>query len=249
MIHSGPTLYIIHPGAADKDKANECVEKIRAGDPSVETLSYNGENINYRVDGILVNSKPSGNTTQTKKVFVLVRETPEMYRRFISHIRPGVPRWVHDIFTGKAKGEIVYKETSQYYIMPDFKWDHNPDNLYLLVLFKGKDLQSVRDLRGSHVPMLENAYNDVMSVALEHHAISSESLRCYFHYQPSAWQLHMHIQHINSPVTLSYQSSKAITYTDVIQNLKLSSDYYRNATLECILSSGDHDKFYNRRGT
>lgn len=251
MIYHGPKLYIVNCDVvgADPQRAKDIVNKIVMGGQSVKILSYNGNNVNYSVDGILVNAKNTDDRhpASRKKEYIIVRETAEMYRVLRDRVKLRTPNWVLNIFDGTAEGEIIYKETADYYIMPDFKWDHNVERPYLLVLFKDTSLQSVRDLTVDHLDMLARAHKDVMDFIYQKYGHGQDVMRCYFHYQPSAWQLHMHVQHISSAVAASYQSSKAITYTDVTQNIAMSSNYYANATLECIVSSNDHVKFYGTR--
>lgn len=248
MVYAGPNLYIINPALVDNDpdQAKAVVAKIIAKEDCVKTLSYNGCNYNYSVDGILVNCKPTEDKTPSrKKEYVIVRESPAMYQSLERRIRPKAPNWVKNIFSGKATGEIIFKQTKDYYLMPDFKWDHEPQHLYLLVLFTDLKLHSLRDVTDKHIPMLMRAQDEVLDYIYEQYGIGEDKLRIYFHYQPSAWQLHMHVQHLESPVVNSNQSSKAITLTDVIQNLRLKSSYYRDATLECIISTVDKRKYYS----
>jgi len=249
MVYAGPNLYIINPRLVDSnpDKAKEAVAKIVNNDADVKTLSYNGSNYNYSVNGVLVNCKPTEDKAPSrKKEYVIVRETPQMYRLLERRIRPRAPGWVRNIFNGTAKGEIIYKKTKDYYLMPDFKWDHEPNHLYLLVLFKDTRLHSLRDVTDIDIPMLQRARDEVLTYIYEEFGIDEDKLRVYFHYQPSAWQLHMHVQHLDSPVVNSYQSSKAITLTDVIQNMQLLPDYYIKANLECIISVADNTKYYRQ---
>lgn len=251
MIYHGTKLYIINCDVvgADPQLAKTLAGKIINSDPAIKTLSYNGNNVNYSVDGILVNVKSTNDRHPIrKKDYLIVRETPEMYRVLRSSVNLRTPKWVLNIFNGSAEGEIIYKETADYYIMPDFKWDHNIESPYLLVLFKDVTLQSIRDLTSHHLTMLQRAHRDIMDFIYQRYGHGQDVIRCYFHYQPSAWQLHMHVQHINSKVVASYQSSKAVTYNDVMQNISLSSDYYNKATLECIVSSTDYGKYYKGGG-
>lgn len=248
MTRVNKTLYIINAKIAkfDKDIVRNIITKIENKDSSVKKLSYNGNNINYKVDGILINSKPMDNSMYglKQKEYVLVRETSEMYRVMERYMMPCAPRWISNILDGKATGEVIYKETSDYFIMPDFKWDYEPKHLYLLILFKNCELHSLRNITAKHIPLLLKAREEVMYYIYDKYNIHEDKLRIYFHYQPSAWQLHLHVQHIDSPIDISCQSSKAITLTDVIQNLKMCSDYYNKATLECIISTTDRTKYY-----
>lgn len=44
-------------------------------------------------------------------------------------------------------------------LLPDMKWTGNEvENLYLQAIVHRRDLRSVRDLRGQHIPLLRNVY-------------------------------------------------------------------------------------------
>jgi hypothetical protein len=248
MIYHEEYLYFINESSVSKNQETACevVSKITDNDKSVKIISYNGNNYNYDVNGILVNRKIAEKIKSKKtKEYMLVRETPEMYQTFMSRIRPKAPNWVKNILNGTAEGEIIYHKTADYYLMPDFKWDHNPSRIYLLVLFTNKQLRSIRDLNSSHVEMLMKTRSEVLDYIETNYHIPESKLRMYFHYHPSAWQLHLHVQHIDSPITSSFQSSKAITLSDILVNLELVPDYYSKATLECILSKTNCKKYYD----
>lgn len=242
MIYNGSDLYIINKNSVNDniEKATEIVNLILEKPQQVVVLSHNGDNINYKVNNVLVNKKVSDKKYR-KKDYRIVHETSEMYSKLS---KKPVPTWITNIFNGTAKGEIIYQNTEDYMLMPDFKWDHDPKHLYFLVLYKDKHLRSIRDLRKEDISLLENTQDMVLKYIYDNYEIPDYKLRLFFHYQPSAWQLHLHVQHIDSPITSSAMISRAISLSDVIQNLSIKDRYYREATLECIVSSTDYNKFY-----
>jgi len=55
---------------------------------------------------------------------------------------------------------IAFEDPEQktgFILLPDLKWDGvTTENLYLLALVQNRAIKSLRDLRGEHIPLLEN---------------------------------------------------------------------------------------------
>jgi len=68
--------------------------------------------------------------------------------------------------------------------------------------------------------------------------VKSCSVRVYFHYAPSYYHLHVHFTHLNydAPGTVV---GKAHLLNDVLDNLRLMSDFYQRKTLTCILRENE----------
>ncbi len=60
--------------------------------------------------------------------------------------------------------------------------------------------------------------------------------KAYLHYQPSFYHLHIHFAHINY---IDQFQERNHQLNQVIQNLTIDSDYYKKATLECLLRKND----------
>lgn len=241
LIYSGDYLYIINHNSvkSSKEKAEELVQKIES-DESIVPINYNDRNSNYMVEGVLISKKnivrrkvPFGLKVKPEKY--VIRETQEMYEGMMERFNPRAPEWILAIIEGRAKGETVYMERPEYFLLPDFKWDLKHEHLYLLIVFRDLELRSIRDLRKGHIEMLKKCRDTVTEYVLTEYGISENKLRFYFHYHPSAWSLHLHVQHINSPISSSNSSSRAYLLTDIIQNLEMKPDYYKDCTLECIV--------------
>ena len=172
----------------------------------------------------------SAKHTQKTRMF----ETPEIYKKFtLPHIKLG-PEWMRNIITGKREQEYILYQDDDFVFMPDIKWDGNPTSAYCLAIAKDANIKSIRDLTSEHIPMLEHIYKTGISIMEKKYEVSEDSLRVYFHYHPTYWQLHIHF------VSLSIERDGnsvdyAITLHTVIQNLKLSSTYYQDATLETLV--------------
>jgi hypothetical protein len=216
----------------------DIITRIQTCDTSVTQVSYNGDYKNYIADNIYITVQPEKQAKSRKKSsskYVIVEETADDYTAYTA---PSImtPDWVKRIFNGTADGEVIYSETDDYYLMPDFKWNRNIEDMHLLVLFKDLRLQSLRDLRGQHVGLLKETQTMVHKYIMDHYQIPKNQIITFFHYHPSAWQLHIHFQHVSAETSLSgcTQVGRAHLLNQVIYNLSLDSDYYKDATLTCV---------------
>jgi len=231
----------------DKDicALKHIIRQIQSG--KATPTSHNGEYKNYLFDDIYVSVAPQWNklSRRSKPDYIMHSETPDMYDKFV---KPMVqcPDWIRRIENGNANGEIILTETNDYFLLPNFKWDRKVKNMYLLLIFKDAELGSIRDLKGEHLPLLERVHREVIKFALDNYGLPASKIRCFFHYMPSAWRLHMHIQHVsaNSALGAGTQCARARTIGEVTDNIRLMSDYYQKATLECIVNRDRYNEFY-----
>ena len=97
-------------------------------------------------------------------------------------------------------------------LVPYMKWSgEQVEDLYLQAIVMDREIGSIRDLRGCHIPLLENIYDkctvrnisfisykyDMISITFqkaiqEKYKVPAHKLRIYFHYQPSYYHLHIH---------------------------------------------------------
>lgn len=215
----------------------DIITRIEVEDSTVQKVSHNGDHRNYMVNGIYVNVQPKKHRRKSpqKHVCEMVAETQADYEYLV---RPFItlPDWVRRIFDGTAKGEVIFMETEDYYLMPDFKWNQRQEDLYLLVLFKSLELKSMRDLTSDHIELLETADKTVKEYIFEQYNLEPQYIRSFLHYHPSTWQLHIHYQHISAENALggNTQIGRAHLLSQVIYNLRLDGNYYKNATLTYI---------------
>ena len=90
--------------------------------------------------------------------------------------------------------------------------------------FKNRNLKTIRDLRESHLVMLQEVYVTVSAWLKSRH---KNKYYMYFHYMPSVFQLHLHVnsntQHINW--------DRAHLMSTVTANLRQDSQYYAKALI------------------
>ena len=70
------------------------------------------------------------------------------------------------------------------------------NELYCLGLCHRRDVRSLRDLRGEHLPMLRAMLRKGREIAAETYGVPTESLRCFVHYPPQFYHFHAHFTHV-----------------------------------------------------
>jgi hypothetical protein len=213
---------------------------LRAG---ITLNSYNDDLYNYLIDeiSIALDTRCRQSKILPPTEIVLFAETADYYRTHIAD-QITLSSWVKNIFDDAAPGEKVLYRSPDYLLMPDFKWNQREQDLYLLVLFLDRGLRSLRDLTAAHIPLLERINREVLQFIQIRFGLEANRIRAFIHYPPSAWQLHIHYQHVaSSKITLAnIQAGKAHLLDTVIQNLQLMPDYYQRATIPCIVDNRDY---------
>ncbi|KAI5624523.1 m7GpppX diphosphatase [Silurus asotus] len=176
----------------------------------------------------------------------LVEETEEDYQ---SITRPYIitkglsVEWVNNILEKKSEADrIIFDDPDPQFgfvLIPDFKWDQKQmDNLHLIAIVYPPDLKSLRDLTSYHLPLLMNIRKKGLNAIAKRYNIPASKLRMLLHYQPSYYHLHVHF------IFLDYDApgcgaERAHLLSDVIQNLQLNSNYYRERTFTFPLLAND----------
>lgn len=175
----------------------------------------------------------------------IIREYPELYEEvtlpYITSSQFSL-EWVYNILEHKQETErIIYEDLDPetgFVLLPDLKWDgSNVENLYVLAITHKHDIKSLRDLNASHIPLLRNIRKNSAEVIEKRYGLKSTQLRMYFHYQPSFYHLHIHINSVRNEAP-GIWCEKSHMLDTVINNLELLSDYYQKATLPFVLYDG-----------
>jgi len=176
----------------------------------------------------------------------LINETPDLYETvtlpYITSSQFSLD-WVYNILDHKQETErIVFEDKDPetgFILLPDLKWDgRNVENLYLLGIVRHRGIKSLRDLNGSHLPLLRNLRLSAKQAIVERYGLNPTQLRMYFHYQPSFYHLHVHINPIRNDAP-GIWCEKSHMLDTVINNLELVSDYYQRASLPFVLYEGN----------
>ena len=196
------------------------------------------------------------NTNATKTVYcnkrkcnkVIIPETQKLYLTVtLPYVKENLLKknfWIYEILEGKREtNKIIYADTDKnngFFLLPDPKWDYYKNHLYLLAIVNNKDLLSLRDLTHDNLPLLENIKSVCSNLICNgfHYneqliKLSSTKIRFFIHYVPSYWHLHIHI--VSTDYGYKGMSINEAHYLDdVIHNIKLDSNYYKNKTINFI---------------
>lgn len=114
-----------------------------------------------------------------------------------------------------------------------FRYAHA--QLHWLAVVTDTNLRTLRDLRGHHVQMLQNLYNQCCQKIQEETGIAPENIMAYVHYPPSVYQLHIHFKHpIN--VHTSLDTFRVHSLVNIINNLQIDPEYYAKSLLQLPVS-------------
>ena len=173
-----------------------------------------------------------------------------MYASLTEPFIKSIPReqisWLDNVLTGKEELErrvVVHKENDLeegFILGRDLKFNGGAEeNLYLLVIPFRKDILSLRDLRGEHLPLLR-AIVDVSERAVEEvFGVARTKVYLYVHYYPSYYHFHVHVCHYKVVQGGKHQLGKCVFLREIIQNLELDGDYYKKASMAVVLGSRD----------
>lgn len=117
--------------------------------------------------------------------------------------------------------------------MKDYKWNDEAKVTAMHVLGMPKEkgkLKSIRDLRGEHIPLLKSIRAAGLAALEEKYGIQANTIRCYFHYLPTFYHLHVHFDHIAGGHG-GHNVAKAVLLDDVIDALEVDGNYFSKASL------------------
>jgi m7GpppX diphosphatase len=110
---------------------------------------------------------------------------------------------------------------------------------YVQVTARAAELRSLRDLRGRHVGLLEEMRRAVLEQLRQRQGFAGREVRLFLHYFPTFWRLHLHAAHLRCAVPAGgLAAGRAVLLEDVLQNLRMHSDYYAEATLVSSVREG-----------
>ncbi|EEY57720.1 uncharacterized protein PITG_00288 [Phytophthora infestans T30-4] len=147
----------------------------------------------------------------------MVVETKETYQTITKPFIVSIPAENID-----ETERVIYEDMSPrdgFILLPDFKWSDpsNLESLYCLAIVHDRSLRSLRDLTGSHLKLLQN----VRYLGAHVFSLSTNIL-------PSARTF----------------SGKAVLLDDVIYNLSVNGDHYKNATLSFVVGEMQHKPLF-----
>ncbi|VEN63289.1 unnamed protein product [Callosobruchus maculatus] len=185
--------------------------------------------------------------------YYMIEETPKIYTDIVlpsladeeNHLQ-----WVYNILEHKSEtSKIVVEDTDPnngFIMVPDLKWSGELDTLYLLAIVNKRNIKSLRDLTGEHLPLLKNIREKGTDAIKSKYGIEKHELRIYFHYQPSFYHLHVHfcvLKHEAPGILVG----KAHLLSDVINNIELAPDYYQKSTIGFVVA--ENHKLFDKLKT
>ena len=136
--------------------------------------------------------------------------------------------WIDNIFKEDiTEGERIFYRDDDYAVIADNKWNGNVDELYYLVLFKDKRLESLRNLDETHLELLKKIRTKIFEIIRDRHNLNQEDVCLFFHYLPSHFRLHIHVVNISKTTLCLYDCFRSILLDDVIKNIEIDKDYYK----------------------
>jgi m7GpppX diphosphatase len=174
----------------------------------------------------------------------MIDETPEIYEKVTL---PYLEKeqftldWVYNILEHKQEVDKIIYEDSDFILLPDYKWNGQKESLYLLAIITDRTIKSLRDLNGSHLPLLSSIQSKSLEAIKSKFDLDASQIRAYFHYQPSFYHLHVHFTYLKFDAPGIF-CEKSHLLTTVISNLRLLPDYYQKATLP--FAAREKDKLY-----
>lgn len=184
----------------------------------------------------------------TKQTRRLVSESPKTYTSivepWIMECAKGRLKWVENILDGTSEQDrLIYSSSDPmngFMLLPDSKWDQaSMSSLYLLALGLRKDVRSLRDLTGEHLPLLRNIRDSTKSVLERRFGVDPRMVRMYVHYPPTYYYFHVHIVHVDLE-TPGCSVGVAHLLDDIVDNIELKDDYYQQRTLHYYVGT-EHD--------
>lgn len=180
--------------------------------------------------------------------FKLVRETPEVYQKITKIYGDNIDKkkwsWIYNILdNGAEPNKTFYKdkdpETGFTLCLDIGTGSEIKENFHCLALVEARDLLTMRDLNETHLPLLEKMNTVGRKEISKQFDVPEDQIRCYFHYHPSFYHLHLHYSHVMH-LAHGVTTERAHMLTDVISNISLVGDYYQKVTIEFPLRSTDN---------
>lgn len=192
----------------------------------------------------------------TKQPKIMIIETPQIYESIVLPWMESQPRsriaWVDNILRGeKEKENVIWRDEDEkmgFVILPDLKWDRTTQSsLYLIAIVRDPSIRSLRDLRPSqdepqHVELLKKVRSAAIQCASSKYGLplpqdGTSGLRCFIHYHPSYYHLHIHILSADYTSHQGAVTGQAHLLEDVIDLLEMGVNF-RKRTIGYSVGKG-----------
>lgn len=171
----------------------------------------------------------------TQSNIKMIKETPEYYHTIVLPNAIKMDKtWIYAILDGTAELDRILYQDENFVLLKDIKWNGDKLNeIHVLALPRRRDLLSIRDIDNSNLYLIEQIDKISRDVIVSMYNLPNDRIRSYFHYYPSYWHLHVHFD-----ICGQENSSSSVDFCrplhDVVENVKLDSNYYKKITLNVI---------------
>jgi len=181
---------------------------------------------------------------------LVFEETAEDYRLLTKPYIDSIPteskEWIYNIIEGKKEVDrVIYSDNNPetgFVVVLDWNWSGtSASDLHIMAICNRRDLSTIRDLNGSHVPLLKMMKETTEKVIKTKYNLDSSQVLSYVHYQPSYYHFHMHFSHVES--NSGTNVGKAVSVCQIISCLECNPDYFQRATL--LFSIKDNQELAN----
>ncbi|KAI6242497.1 M7GpppX diphosphatase [Aphelenchoides fujianensis] len=152
--------------------------------------------------------------------------------------------WVQRILSVEPHRLVFHPHNEEltFRLMRDKKMIRSTKRVHYLGLPMRGDLQTMRDLNVSHLPLLEHMLERGPKFVAELEGVDEAKLRVYFHYPPSQYHLHVHF-------STRIDTKRSTLLSEVIANIRMKPDFYQRVQVHCFLFK-NHPLFhvYSRAG-
>jgi len=216
----------------------------------------------YKIEVIAPASERQIARCRPPGALVMIEETPEMYdavvRASYESLRTAkVLGWLYNVLDRKKETErLLFHDEDPalgFILNVDTKWTSHPNLtatdradwhhhksvqwLYCLGICNRRDIPSLRDLTGDHLPLLRAMLSRGQEAIHKVYGLPANKLRVFVHYPPQFSHFHIHFTSLY--VEGGVQVERAHLLSDVIRNLEADPSYYRKCTLTYKLPEDD----------
>lgn len=194
---------------------------------------------------------------------VLIAEDAALYNTvvhpYIHGLDPRATSWIDKVLDlSKERERVLFNDPNEadgFLLNVDTKWKSHPPcvedaaaratwhghdavrDLYCLAICHRHDVQSMRDLRAAHLPLLKRILAIGTETVSRVYGVPPDCLRVFVHYQPQFYHFHVHFTRLHSDV--GCQVERAHLLADIIANLEGDDQFYAKRTLHYQLKQND----------
>jgi len=171
--------------------------------------------------------------------YEIFHETYDLYLKktlpYINSIQQNDVKWIFNIFEKKTEEPIGEAPSKKFIILKDYTTSNDSKTLICLgiPIPEYSYIKSIRDLTEKELPLLEELYTEGKKIISKKYNCKIEEIKAFLHYPPSFYYLHVHYLSVNDPnLTISSSVNRAIDLNEIIENIKLKSDYYQRVAID-----------------